>query len=459
MTQLIIPEYHVSPLCSTESLREIAAVAEGEYLLLYTKPSELILGMNAVRRMMSVASDTLADMVYADYYDRDEEGRLSPHPLIDCQPGALRDDFDFGGLILYRTSAFRQAVGEMSISRQWGALYDLRLRMGNIVHINEYLYTQDIIDKRASGVRQFDYVDPKNRQVQIEMEQICTEHLKRVGAWICPPMKDADFMDMESIDKQIDKKGDFPVVASVIIPVYNRARTIRDAVMSALSQKCDFPFNVIVVDNHSTDGTTDILREIAAENQTLVHIVPERDDLKIGGCWNLAVGSVHCGEFAVQLDSDDVYSGPDTLSKVVSAFRKEKCAMVIGTYMMTDFEMNPIPPGVIDHKEWTEENGMNNALRINGLGAPRAFWTPLLRQTGLPNTSYGEDYAAGLRISREWRIGRIYEVIYCCRRWEGNSDAALDIRRQNENNLYKDRIRTWELQARIAMNKRLSQGL
>ena len=457
MTQLIIPEYHVSPLCSTESLREIAAVAEGEYLLLYTKPSELILGMNAVRRMMSVASDTLADMVYADHYDRDEEGRLSPHPLIDCQPGALRDDFDFGGLILYRTSSFRQAVGEMSISRQWGALYDLRLRMGNIVHINEYLYTQDIIDKRASGVRQFDYVDPKNRQVQIEMEQICTEHLKRVGAWICPPMKDADFMDMESIDKQIDKKGDFPVVASVIIPVYNRARTIRDAVMSALSQKCDFPFNVIVVDNHSTDGTTDILREIAAENQTLVHIVPERDDLKIGGCWNLAVGSVHCGEFAVQLDSDDVYSGPDTLSKVVSAFRKEKCAMVIGTYMMTDFEMNPIPPGVIDHKEWTEENGMNNALRINGLGAPRAFWTPLLRQTGLPNTSYGEDYAAGLRISREWRIGRIYEVIYCCRRWEGNSDAALDIRRQNENNLYKDRIRTWELQARIAMNKRRSK--
>ena len=459
MTQLIIPEYHISPLCSTESLREIAAGVEGEYLLLYTKPSELILGMNAVRRMMSVASDTLADMVYADYYDRDEEGRLSPHPLIDCQDGALRDDFDFGGLILYRTSSFRQAVGEMSISRQWGALYDLRLRMGNIVHINEYLYTQDIIDKRASGVRQFDYVDPKNRQVQIEMEQICTEHLKRVGAWICPPMKDADFMDMESIDKQIDKKGNFPVVASVIIPVYNRARTIRDAVMSALSQKCDFPFNVIVVDNHSTDGTTDILREIAAENQTLVHIVPERDDLKIGGCWNLAVGSVHCGEFAVQLDSDDVYSGPDTLSKVVSAFRKEKCAMVIGTYMMTDFEMNPIPPGVIDHKEWTEENGMNNALRINGLGAPRAFWTPLLRQTGLPNTSYGEDYAAGLRISREWRIGRIYEVIYCCRRWEGNSDAALDIRRQNENNLYKDRIRTWELQARIAMNKRRSQGL
>ena len=291
------------------------------------------------------------------------------------------------------------------------------------------------------------------------MEQICTEHLKRVGAWICPPMKDADLMDIQgqSIDGHIDTGETFPVVASVIIPVFNRARTIRDAVASALSQRCDFPFNVIVVDNHSTDGTTDILNFLAAENKALIHIIPDRMDLKIGGCWNLAVGSGHCGEFAVQLDSDDVYSGPDTLSKVVSAFRKEKCAMVIGTYMMTDFDMNPIPPGVIDHEEWTEENGMNNALRINGLGAPRAFWTPLLRKIGLPNTSYGEDYAAGLRICREWRIGRIYDVIYCCRRWEGNSDAALDIRRQNENNLYKDRIRTWELQARISMNKRRNQ--
>ena len=459
MNQSVLPEFHVSPLCSTDSLRTIAAQLSGEYMLMYIGPTDIVLGMDSVQRMVSVACDTAADMVYADHYDRAEDGHLSPHPLIDCQPGALRDDFDFGGLILYRTSSFRQAVGEMSISRQWGALYDLRLRMGNIVHINEYLYTQDIIDKRASGVRQFDYVDPKNRQVQIEMEQICTEHLKRVGAWICPPMKDADLMDIQgqSIDGHIDTGETFPVVASVIIPVFNRARTIRDAVASALSQRCDFPFNVIVVDNHSTDGTTDILNELAAENKALIHIIPDRMDLKIGGCWNLAVGSGHCGEFAVQLDSDDVYSGPDTLSKVVSAFRKDKCAMVIGTYMMTDFDMNPIPPGVIDHEEWTEENGMNNALRINGLGAPRAFWTPLLRKIGLPNTSYGEDYAAGLRICREWRIGRIYDVIYCCRRWEGNSDAALDIRRQNENNLYKDRIRTWELQARISMNKRRNQ--
>ena len=459
MNQSVLPEFHVSPLCSTDSLRTIAAQATGEYMLLYIGPTDIVLGMDSVHRMMSVACDTAADMVYADHYDRAEDGQLSPHPLIDCQAGALRDDFDFGGLILYRTSSFIQAVEAMDVAREWGALYDLRLRMGNIIHINEYLYTQDVIDKRASGVRQFDYVDPKNRQVQIEMEQICTEHLKRVGAWICPPMKDADLMDIQgqSIDGHIDTGETFPVVASVIIPVFNRARTIRDAVASALSQRCDFPFNVIVVDNHSTDGTTDILNFLAAENKALIHIIPDRMDLKIGGCWNLAVGSGHCGEFAVQLDSDDVYSGPDTLSKVVSAFRKEKCAMVIGTYMMTDFDMNPIPPGVIDHKEWTEENGMNNALRINGLGAPRAFWTPLLRKIGLPNTSYGEDYAAGLRICREWRIGRIYDVIYCCRRWEGNSDAALDIRRQNENNLYKDRIRTWELQARISMNKRRNQ--
>ena len=459
MNQSVLPEFHVSPLCSTDSLRTIAAQLSGEYMLLYIGPTDIVLGMDSVQRMMSVACDTAADMVYADHYDRAEDGQLSPHPLIDCQAGALRDDFDFGGLILYRTSSFIQAVEAMDVAREWGALYDLRLRMGNIIHINEYLYTQDVIDKRASGVRQFDYVDPKNRQVQIEMEQICTEHLKRVGAWICPPMKDADLMDIQgqSIDGHIDTGETFPVVASVIIPVFNRARTIRDAVASALSQRCDFPFNVIVVDNHSTDGTTDILNFLAAENKALIHIIPDRMDLKIGGCWNLAVGSGHCGEFAVQLDSDDVYSEPDTLAKIVAAFRKEKCAMVIGTYMMTDFDMNPIPPGIIDHKEWTEDNGMNNALRINGLGAPRAFWTPLLRKIGLPNTSYGEDYAAGLRICREWRIGRIYDVIYCCRRWEGNSDAALDIRRQNENNLYKDRIRTWELQARISMNKRRIQ--
>ena len=424
-------------LASTEELERIAALAEGEYFFLFDSSADIVPGPDAESRFVRIAADSSADMAYADAFG---------HPLIDCQEGALRDDFDFGAMILFRSAAFREALSSLPRDLKYGALYGVRLALGgHIVHINEPLYTATEADRRKSGEKLFDYVDPRNREVQLEMEAVCTDFLKRQGAYLEPRFKDIEL--------------DGPVSASVIIPVFNRVSTVGDAVRSALCQETDFDFNVIVVDNHSTDGTTDILREIAAENQALVHIVPERDDLKIGGCWNLAVGSVHCGEFAVQLDSDDVYSGPDTLSKVVSAFRKEKCAMVIGTYMMTDFEMKPIPPGVIDHKEWTEENGMNNALRINGLGAPRAFWTPLLRQTGLPNTSYGEDYAAGLRISREWRIGRIYEVIYCCRRWEGNSDAALDIRRQNENNLYKDRIRTWELQARIAMNKRRSHGL
>ena len=314
--------------------------------------------------------------------------------------------------------------------------------MKKIVHMNEYLYTEIETDSRKSGEKQFDYVDPKNRQVQIEMEEICTEHLKRIGAWLAPDFKEVAFGQS------------FPVTATVVIPVFNRIRTVKDAVESALSQKCDFPFNVIVVDNHSSDGTTELLAQMAEADSRLVHLIPERNDLCIGGCWNLAVHHELCGEFAVQLDSDDVYSGPDTLAKIVAAFREQKCAMVVGTYQMTDFQMNPIPPGVIDHKEWTEGNGRNNALRINGLGAPRAFWTPLLRKLNLPNTSYGEDYALGLRISREYRIGRIYDVLYCCRRWVGNSDAALEIEKVNSNNLYKDRIRTWELEARIALNRK-----
>ena len=359
----------------------------------------------------------------------------------------------------------------MSEDYKWGALYDLRLRMKKIVHINEYLYTEIETDNRKSGEKQFDYVDPKNRQVQVEMEKICTEHLKRIGAWLPPVFKEVGISPLPSVGRDdrnmvgqddrdavgreesdvIGNDDRRSVTASVIIPVYNRVRTVKDAVESALSQKCDFPFNVIVVDNHSTDGTTELLSEI--KDERLVHLIPARHDLGIGGCWNLAVHDEACGEFAVQLDSDDVYSGPDTLAKIVNAFHEQKCAMVVGTYQMTDFDMNPIPPGIIDHREWTEDNGRNNALRINGLGAPRAFWTPLLRKLNLPNTSYGEDYALGLRISREYRIGRIYDVLYCCRRWEGNSDAALDIEKVNANNLYKDRIRTWELEARLRMKK------
>lgn len=423
-------------LRSTQTLRSIAEAVSQKYILIYTKDLPLEMGLFALDRMIAVAEDTKADMLYADHYEV-VDGQRKKHPVIDCQKGALRDDFDFGSVLVFRTASFRRAVRSMEADYEWGALYDLRLRMKKIVHINEYLYTEIETDTRKSGEKQFDYVDPKNRAVQVEMEQICTAHLKRIGAYLEPKFKDVEF------------SGEFPVTASVVIPVYNRVRTVKDAVESALAQQCDFPFNVIVVDNHSTDGTTELLEEISAKDERLVHIVPAKYDLGIGGCWNLAVHSEKCGEFAVQLDSDDVYSGPDTLTKIVNAFREQNCAMVVGTYQMTNFDMQPIPPGVIDHREWTEENGRNNALRINGLGAPRAFWTPLLRTINLPNTSYGEDYALGLRISREYRIGRIYDVLYCCRRWEGNSDAALDIERVNANNLYKDRIRTWELEARL----------
>ena len=433
-------------LRSTETLRSMAEAASEKYVLIYTKDTPLEMGMFALDRIISVAEDTRADMLYADHYtlkaDEDGSQTLLKHPLIDCQPGSLRDDFDFGSVLVFRRSSLRRAVRSMDKDYEWGALYDLRLRMKKIVHINEPLYTEIETDNRKSGEKLFDYVDPKNRAVQIEMEKICTDHLKRIGAYLEPVFKDPDPADFEPCD--------FPVTATVVIPVFNRIRTVRDAVESALNQKCDFSYNVIVVDNHSTDGTTELLQAMAAGNSGLIHIVPARQDLAIGGCWNLAVHDEACGEYAVQLDSDDVYSGPDTLQKIVDAFREQKCAMVVGTYQMTDFLMNPIPPGVIDHREWTPENGHNNALRINGLGAPRAFWTPLLRTINLPDTSYGEDYALGLRICREYRIGRIYDVLYCCRRWDGNSDAALDIARVNANNLYKDSIRTWELEARMS---------
>lgn len=439
---LMIEQFDIDRLVPVSRLQEIAASAKCKYLLLTSKP--VIFGQFALERLEAVADDTSADMVYADHWDILADGSRRKHPLIDCQKGALRDDFDFGSVMLLRSSSFRAAVEAISEDWQWGALYDLRLRMGKIVRINELLYTEDETDSRASGQKQFDYVDPKNRSVQLEMEKICTAHLKRIGAYLKPEFKDAGYAEAYG--------GEFPVTATVVIPVFNRVKTIKDAVESALSQLCDFPFNVIVVDNHSTDGTTCLLDGLAVDNR-LIHLVPERTDLGIGGCWNLAVHHPACGEFAVQLDSDDVYSGVGTLQKIVDTFRRERCAMVIGTYQMTDFQMNPIPPGIIDHKEWTEDNGRNNALRINGLGAPRAFWTPLLRKINLPNTSYGEDYAVGLRISREYRIGRIYDVLYCCRRWEGNSDAALSIEKVNANNFYKDSLRSIELEARIQLNR------
>ncbi len=425
----------------------LAEHAVATYALLCLKPFALQLGESALERMMLVAGDTEAAMVYSDRYTM-EQGVRKAHPVIDYQEGALRDDFDFGSVWLVRTSLLHQyAASDQDHDYQYAALYDLRLflsREGRLLHLNEYLYTEEERDLRASGEKQFDYVNPRNREVQIEMEQACTAHLKAVNALVDTSLyNEVDFAEQE-----------FEVEASVVIPVFNREKTIKDAVESALSQKATFKYNVIVVDNHSTDGTSEILTSLLSCHDNKLHvIVPQRTDLGIGGCWNEAINSPFCGRFAVQLDSDDLYSSPKTLQTVVNAFYEQKAAMVIGSYRMCDFELNTLPPGLIDHAEWTDENGPNNALRINGLGAPRAFFTPLLRQVQFPNTSYGEDYALGLMFSRRYRIGRIFTELYLCRRWGGNSDAALSVEKVNANNLYKDRLRTMELHARQQMNR------
>lgn len=432
----------VDSLNSSATMKKIAAAADSDYILLYTKYNNLVMGYFALDRFVRLAEDSKAGMLYADSYTV-VEGRKANSPVIDYQFGSLRDDFNFGSVLFFNTADFKKAAAGIDTEYNAAGLYDLRLRISRIapiVHINEYLYSDVTVDNRKSGEKIFDYVDPKNRGVQIEMEKACTAHLKEIGGYLEPKFTEIDF-----------NKGDFEYEASVIIPVRNRIRTIRDAIKSVLSQKTDFPFNLIVIDNHSTDGTTEAIDEFKNDPR-LVHIVPERDDLGIGGCWNAGVQHPKCGKFAVQLDSDDVYADENTLAKMVKAFYDQKCAMVVGTYELTDIDKNPIPPGVIDHKEWTPENGRNNALRINGLGAPRAFYTPMLREIHVPNTSYGEDYALGLAFSRHHQIGRVYDVVYLCRRWEDNSDASLDVVKMNNNNLYKDRIRTWELQARCAMN-------
>ena len=423
----------------TSALKKIAAgLHDSRYIFLNTGNAVLKYEEASIRRFINVAEDTGADMLYSDHYDKKADGVIEKHPVIDYRKGSLRDDFDFGSLWCLRAESFIKVVASISEEYNYGALYELRLRMTKIVRIPEYLYTETPSDLRKSGEKQFDYVNPRNRELQLEMESICTGHLKRIGGYIRAASKNITFDSVGANDIQV----------SVVIPVFNRVKTIGDAICSALSQKTDFRYNIIVVDNYSYDGTSQVIENF--DDERLVHIVPQQPGLNIGGCWNLAINDSRCGMFAVQLDSDDVYSGDDTLKKIVEKFYQEKCAMVIGSYMMTDFEMNTIPPGLIDHKEWTEENGRNNALRINGFGAPRAFYVPLLRKFGFPNVSYGEDYAVGLRISREYRIGRIYEPIYCCRRWEGNSDAALSIEKQNANNAYKDFIRTVELEARIS---------
>jgi hypothetical protein len=420
-------------------LQRLVSDIHTAYTFIYLHADPVEWGEYAQERMLQVAKDTGSGMVYSDRY-KIKEGELKPFPANDYQQGSLRDDFDFGSVLLYHTPVLKQAVSLINNNLQYAALYALRLqtsRYAAITHLPEFLYTELETDNRLSGEKLFDYVNPKNREVQIEMETACTEYLKASGGYLAPHFESIAFSEKS-----------FPVEASVIIPVRNREKTIEDAVRSALQQEAAFDFNVIVVDNHSTDRTSEILRQLASEHKNLIHLVPDRNDLGIGGCWNEAVMNPQCGKFAIQLDSDDLYSDTQVLTKVVQAFYEQKTAMVIGSYKMVNFKLEEIPPGIIDHKEWTPENGRNNALRINGLGAPRAFYTPVIREIKFPNTSYGEDYAVGLAISRRYQIGRIYEQLYLCRRWEDNSDADLDIQKTNVHNHYKDSLRTVELLAR-----------
>ena len=435
----------INEINTSEGIRRIRSLADTDFVLLYTKPYPLNLGYKAIERMADYLTPECVGMAYADHYIL-KEGVCSPHPVTDYQEGSVRDDFDFGSMIMFKTDIFRKAAETLSAQDEYSysALYALRLavsRISGITHIREFLYTEIENDLRKSGEKQFDYVDPRNRDVQIEREKAFTYHLKQIDAYL--PQRE------QLINTE---EGDFEYEASVIIPVRNRVRTIDDAIKSVLEQETDFKFNIIIIDNHSTDGTSDCIAGYK-DNDKVIHIIPERTDLGIGGCWNMGIDHPKCGRYAVQLDSDDLYSSPHTLQTIVDKFRTEKCAMVIGSYRMTNFSLETLPPGVIDHKEWTDSNGHNNALRINGLGAPRAFYTPLLREIRVPNTSYGEDYALGLAFSRNYKIGRIYDVVYLCRRWEGNSDAALSIEKINNNNSYKDSLRTLEINIRRGMSK------
>lgn len=432
----------VENLTSSKTIDSILKSDDSNYVLLFTQDSHYELGQFAIERFYNVINSTQAAMVYSNYLAVNENS-IVRHPVNDYQLGSLRDDFDFGSLLFINRNYCQSFLSEEEY--KFAGLYELRLhlsRQSEFIRIPEFLYTTIETDTRKSGVKQFDYVNPKNRDVQIEMEKVVTSHLKKINAYLEPNFKKVEFKDNE-----------FEFEATVVIPVKNRVSTIADAINSVLSQKANFKFNCIVVDNYSTDGTTEKIKEIASKDERLIHVIPERKDLGIGGCWNEALQNKNCGRFAIQLDSDDIYANENTIQIVVDTFRKEKCAMVVGTYRMTNFKLEEIPPGIVDHKEWTPDNGRNNALRINGLGAPRAFYTPILREYKIPNVSYGEDYAVGLMISRDYQIGRIYEPIYLCRRWEGNSDAALDIDKQNIYNEYKDRIRTIEVLARIRKNK------
>jgi len=473
-------------IVSSQTLKEIAEQTSSQYLALVTKSPKVEISDEALQRFVQVAKDTKAGMLYADYYKVSEEKR-ELIPTIEYQEGSLRDDFDFGNFLFFDASLFKQIVKNQQNNYKFAALYALRLKISKIFHINEPLY--DVLEAPpeggeqsppfggwgAEGRAQFAYVDVKNIAVQQEMEKVVTEHLKNIGALLTPESVCHCGLDPQSSEV-------FEVEVSIIIPVKNREKTILDAIKSAISQKTNFKFNVIVVDNHSTDKTTEILTrhcgldpqspdsnviagltrnrlktsdsafpsafQVAGMTNNIIHIIPQRRDLNIGGCWNEAVNHPKCGKFAVQLDSDDVYINENVLQKIVDEFYAQRCAMLIGSYTLVNFDYEKIPPGDITHAEWTEQNGMNNALRINGLGAPRCFYTPIIRKIGFPNVSYGEDYAVGLRICRDYKIGRIYDSLYLCRRWDCNSDANIDIKKLNEFNFYKDKIRTIELLAR-----------
>ena len=430
----------VDSLWGSKTLQMISGRGLSPYTLLLTEDVAIEFGQFGIERFLTIAESTGSGMVYADFYEVDN-GRKSPHPVGEYQAGSIRDDFNFGPVLLFNAGRLKEAVRKNGKSSfNYAGLYSTRLalsRRAPITRIAEFLYANAAQDAQPSSERKFDYVDRKNREVQIEMELAATQHLKYIRAFLGPKFKRVNFA-----------RTDFEYEVSVIIPVKNRVRTIADAVHSALNQKAEFQFNIIIVDNRSSDGTTEVLRSLSLRDKRIVHIIPIRDDLGIGGCWNEAVHYSLCGRFAVQLDSDDLYEDETVLQRIVNVFRRERCAMVIGSYKLVDFDLHTIPPGLIDHREWTPGNGPNNALRVNGLGAPRAFYTPVLRTLNFPNVSYGEDYSMALAISREYRIGRIYEPIYLCRRWEGNSDAQLDVEKQNAFDFYKDKVRTLEILAR-----------
>ena len=441
-------------VCSTKAIKEIAQQTTEPYTMICLKPDIewVYLGQE---RMVQVMEMTGATMVYADHFNKlkikNEEVKITEAPVIDYQIGALRDDFDFGAVLLWDTAKLKALVAQMDTEYEFAGLYDLRLRAEKLEHVPEYLYYEVETDTRKSGEKLFDYVDPRNRQVQIEMEQCVTAHLKRIGAYLKP----GEY-------KELPVTGNpYPVTASVIIPCKNRARTIADAIHSALAQKVreGYSFNVIVVDDNSTDGTAEIIDKLQMSNDKLIVIHQDKTWHAIGGNWNVAIHDPRCGKYVIQLDSDDTYFDETSVQKFIDAFEGAPSpvtrnplplfGMVIGTYQLTNMAGEILPPGVIDHREWTDDNGRNNALRINGLGAPRGFYVPLLRTINYPTTKYGEDYAVGLRISRDYPIGRIYDVLYNCRRWEDNSDANCDIVAMNRNNWYKDRLRSFELVARM----------